>query len=297
MDGARLEHRSLREADDRRRRVAVVASLVLHAIVLLLVLRLQPALRSRPAPPETVTVQQTLRLVRKPRAIRRPIVAARPRPVPHAAPRPQTASRMTRRPVVPKTILPTVAPERPIAVPPKAPARVATRPAPHALRRPATSGATATAPAPLAKSRLSGAQIARIEGDLGDSIARDREGVDPLRVPPGAPATPKHFTPDFSGLTTGIDHEHGLCDPIKDWTEDGWNYYYVACNVQTESGLFKRESVPWPIRFDPKDDPFNGTAHDRDRAVAMPLPGWRLPPGETVSDGLREYAHEHGVEL
>lgn len=295
MDVARSEQRLLRDANDRRTRVAVVASLVLHALLLLLVFRLQPALRVRPAAsPETVTVHQILSVVRRPRTIRHAIAAPHPRPVAHAAPRPRTAPHVIGQPVVPRTMVPTVAPERPLAAP-KAPARVATHPAPHALARPATSGANAQSVPE--KSRLSGAQIARIEGDLSDSIARDRAGVDPLRVPPGAPATPKHFMPDFSGLTTGIDHEHGLCDPIKDWTEDGWNYYYVACNVQTESGLFKRESVPWPIRFDPKDDPFNGTARDRDRPVAMPLPGWHLPPGETVSDGLREYAHEHGVEL
>ena len=293
-DDARLERRQLRDSDDRRRRIAFVASLVLHVILLLLVFRLQPFSRRPSAPPETVTVHEILRISRKPRAPPRPVVASRPRPVAQAAPRPRTAPHVTKQPVVPKTVVPTLAPERPIAAPPHAPARVATHPAPHAIQVPVASGTTAQAPP--AKSRLSGAQIARIEGDLSDSIARDREGIDPLRVPPGAPATPKHFAGDFSGLTTGIDHEHGLCDPIKDWTEDGWDYYYIACNVHTESGLFKRESVPWPVRFDPKDDPFNGTAH-RDLPVAMPLPGWHLPPGETVSDGLREYAHEHGVEL
>ena len=296
MDGARSDHRSLRESQDRRTRVAIVASLVLHVVLLVLVFRLHLFKAPRPfASPEIVTVHQILRIAHKPRVVERPVVAAHPRPITRAAPRPQTAPHVTRKPVIPKSIVPTLAPERPIAAPPHAPARIATRPAPHAVHVPVSSGATAV-PAPQAKSRLSGAQIARIEGDLSNSIAQDRAGIDPLRAEPGAVATPKHFTPDFSGLTASIDHEHGLCDPIKDWTEDGWNYYYVACNVQTESGLSKRESVPWPIRFDPSDDPFNGTAH-RNMPVAMPLPGWHLPPGETVSDGLREYAHEHGVEL
>jgi hypothetical protein len=29
----------------------------------------------------------------------------------------------------------------------------------------------------------------------------------------------------------------------------------------------------------------------------MPLPGWHLGPGQSISVELREYAHEHGVDL
>ena len=91
-------------------------------------------------------------------------------------------------------------------------------------------------------------------------------------------------------------HGGGLCDPVKSWTDRGFDYYFVSCNVHLTDGTFERQDVPWPVRFPPGDDPFNGTANS-DRPLSMPLPGWTLAAGETISPQLREYAASHGVTL
>jgi hypothetical protein len=89
---------------------------------------------------------------------------------------------------------------------------------------------------------------------------------------------------------------HGLCDPIKSWQQDGYNYYFVACNVRFSDGTYQRQPVPWPVRFKPSRDPFAGTFGGSE-PLALPLPGWTLPAGETISKELREYAQDQGVTL
>jgi hypothetical protein len=154
-------------------------------------------------------------------------------------------------------------------------------------------------PAPVAAAprRLTASQIADIESNLGASIAHDRDRVNPLNgTETTTVPTERHYGPDLSGLTTGGINHHGLCSPIKSWTDQGWDYYYLTCNVRSSDGTFDEESIPWPVRYRPDHDPNLGTAPDG-QPIAMPLPGWHLPPGEPVADGVRAYAEEHGVSL
>lgn len=150
-------------------------------------------------------------------------------------------------------------------------------------------------PAP-AQRGLGDARIAQIERSLGAALASDRRGRDPLAVEAGPPAASVHHGLDVNGLTTGDRDHHGLCDPVKSWADDGYDYYYVACNVRFSDGTVERQSVPWPIRFSPADDPFAGTARS-EKPLAAPLAGWHLPPNETVSAELRAYARELGADL
>ncbi len=145
--------------------------------------------------------------------------------------------------------------------------------------------------------QFSAQQLARIESHLAATIADARSGIDPVRVPPEPIAAPKHYSADFSAFDGAIGRHHGLCDPTTSWKDGGWDYYYVACNVHFPDGHTERQGVPWPIRFQPNDDPFNGTTNGREKPLAPPLPGWHLQPGQTVSDQLRDYAHEKGVDI
>ena len=146
------------------------------------------------------------------------------------------------------------------------------------------------------RTKFSAQKIAQITQDLQGEINNDRGAHGALAVAPEPAPTMKRFAMDLGDLTAGSLSHHGLCDPIRDWKDGGWDYYYVACNVRFSDGTFQRQDVPWPVRFPPGDDPFAGTAH-RDKPLAMPLPGWHLEPGESVTVELREYAHDHGVDI
>lgn len=277
----------------RRMLAALVGSLLLHVLFLLFI----PVLRSVLAPfeapltakaHETITIER-LAIERRPKR-RRPQVAARPAPrlralrtaiVPAPAlPQPRVAvvpvARQPRRPELSK-----FAPHAPAAAPV---ARLAYQ-----------NAAPRSKPvAPRGRRQLSAQVLANVENDLGAAIARDRSGLDPLSVrSQGEAPETKRIGPDYANIEFG---GHGVCHPIKDWTDGGWDYYYVACNVHIDDGSVQLQGVPWPIRFPPNRDPFNGTLQ-HDAPVAMPLPGWHLAPGEILSEQLRQYAHEHGVDL
>lgn len=152
-------------------------------------------------------------------------------------------------------------------------------------------------PAPHAPATLDDARIAAITDRLRSEIASDAaRRSSALAVPPEPIAAPRHDALDASNFLAGERSHHGLCDPIKNWTEDSYNYYFVSCNVRFSDGTYQRQAVPWPVRFPPADDPFIGTAK-AEKPLAMPLPGWRLPPGESVTPELREYARDHGVVI
>ena len=264
-----------------RRRVAVALSILVHVIAFALVARLDPrGIVPRPiaTPREVVTVAR-LRI-------------ERPRPRPTATPKPVVP---VPKLVAPRIVAPTIAEPRVVVAPQRlvpqrlVPQRLAPRrPSPHVGTVPYEP--TKTAP------RLDDARIANIERSLGDAIAADRRGRDPLVVAAAPLAAPVHRGYSTGGFGTGDRSHRGLCDPVKSWTADAYDYYYVICNVRFSDGTYDRESVPWPVRFPPGDDPFAGTAKG-EKPLALPLPGWDLPPGETLAGPLRDYAHEHGVEL
>jgi hypothetical protein len=265
-----------------RRRVAIALSILVHIIGFVLLVRLDPRdIVPRPiaTPREIVTVAH-LRIER-PRA--RP--TATPLPIDRPAP----------KLIVPRVVVPTIARPRVVFVPRRpAPQRPIprVRSVPHELAK-----IVPHVPPDVPKQpRFDDAQIAKIERSLGDAIATDRHGRDPLVVAAAPLAAPVHHGYSASGFGTGDRSHHGLCDPVKSWTADTYDYYYVICNVRFSDGTYERESVPWPVRFPPGDDPFAGTAKG-EKPLSLPLPGWQLPAGETIADPLRAYARDHGVEL
>jgi hypothetical protein len=270
---------SLNEDQSRRRRVAIVASLIINLLFGLLLTHAFPDIfkKLKPPPKEVLVVRQTLR-IEKPKRVVTSKAPAPPSVIP------------IRRPVPVLASVPAPAPPRKIELSkPKPHFRLRLPPAPVVVAHPAQ-------PATKGKPVLSEERIAQIEGHLASAIEQDRSGINPLHVPGGTGPDVKHYGPNFADLGTSAMRHHGLCDPVQSWKDDGWNYYYVICNVRFSDGSSERQGVPWPVRFNPSDDPFAGTAHD-ERPLAMPLPGWHLGPNQTISVELREYAHEHGVDI
>ncbi len=273
---------------DRRTRVAVVFSLLVHLIAAFLFALLFPFFSAlQPpaphAPAEVVTERLELEKAPpppppKPTVAHVPTAAAPPQAV---APQPVVTAHPVPRVVPQPHELAKIVPQAPVTQPHivHAPTKIAP---PASIRKGAP--------------HLSDDQIAKITSDLGDSIRTDRAGIDPLKVPPSdAVPSAKHYGHDFSAMALGSG-AHGLCDPVQSWKDGNFNYYYVACNVQFDDGTFQRQGVPWPVRFAADADPFAGTAR-RNMPLAMPLPGWHLGEGQSISQQLRDYAHDHGVEL
>ncbi len=274
-------------AVDRRARVSLVASILVHVLAAMLFALLFPffsALQPEPPKPAEVVTER--------------LELEKPKPPP---PKARTVYKPT---VAPRTVAPQpIVTARPIvrALPhPHELAKIVPR-APQTLPQTHVARAQLPPPASVVKgpAHLNDSQIAKIQSDLGDSIREDRAGIQPLNVPPSE-ATPsmKHYGHDYSSFAMGSG-AHGLCDPISNWKDGNWDYYYVACNVQGDDGTFDREGVPWPVRFAADADPFTGTLHTHGTGppLAMPLPGWHLGPGQTISQHLRDYAHEKGVDL
>ncbi len=271
----------------RRGRLALVLSILLNVIGVAYFWHLFGPLRERieeRSPTEVVTIEKRPPTP-PPIVIRPPAVVPVPRVVPQQ-PAPAAVAPAARAPrIAPETVAPKAIP-RPAELAKKGAASHA-RP----VEQPAQAGVVASH-----RAQLSAQKIAQITQDLQGEIDADRGAHGALAVAPEPAPTMKHYATDLSDLTAGELNHHGLCDPTKDWRADGYDYYYVACNVRFSDGTMERQDVPWPVRFRPGDDPFAGTSHGS-KPLAMPLPGWHLGPGETVTVELREYAHDHGVDL
>ena len=292
--------------DRRRDRAGVLGSLVVHALAALVFGVLLSRIFVTPKP-EVTTRTETITLAKKtppPKlAIQPQTRAAAPArlavvPPPRAVVPPPRAIAPPHPAVVPplRVIVPQHVPRRVVSVPRQAAPPV---PAPVATSPPVFARGTRPSPQRPGRNRLSGAQIASIQNDLATSIAQDRAAIDPIHVDHPAPlATPK----DYGATYTAFDdvgegkRGHGLCDPITNWVADGFDYYYVVCNVRSSDGSSHRENVPWPVRFPPDDNPFVGTAKGS-VPLAMPLPGWHESSNTEISEELRSYAKDHGVSL
>lgn len=185
------------------------------------------------------------------------------------------------KPISRPTSEPTPRPRPEYSLPPT-PAPIEKTPAPRAI-----------AQAPRSSSAFTSEQLAQMQRDFDSEIAAARGSENPLRVPPATPAAPKHYSAAMTGLTRELNGEQGLCYPIRQWYSAGYDYYYVSCNVVHTDGTYAHEAVPWPIRFLPYADPFNGS-YPHQSALPGPLPGWRPPSGVVMSEDLGEYARAHG---
>lgn len=275
---------------ERRDRVGVVVSLCVHALAIAYIVSIlpQPVAADKKTPEQIITITQ------------------RPRPTPPPTPPPTPRPTIVPVSTAPPTPVPVVANRAPVtpANPHLRASRILPRTLPRTVRLPVPAKVAFVphhvAPPPELHSehvaQLSSAHLAQIESDLGQAIASDRAGENALAGTATQPDYEKHYGADVGSFTTGALRHGGLCDPIKSWSDAGYDYYFVSCNVRFADGTYERQPVPWPIRFKPDRDPFNGTL-GHEEPLAMPLPGWTLPPGETITKELRQYALDRGVQL
>jgi hypothetical protein len=271
---------------ERRDRVGFVVSLGFHALAIAYIISILPG----PVQPDEKAPEQVITITQRPRPT--------PPPTPQPTPRPTIEPAATALP----TPAPLVANRQPVT--PARPHAPEPRPQHHVTARPAPAKLAFIphhiAPPPELHSQrvtqLSSAHLAQIDRDLGQAIAADRQGENALAGTATQPDYAKHYAADVGSFTTGALRHGGLCDPIKSWEADGYDYYFVSCNVRFGDGTYERQPVPWPVRFKPDRDPFNGTL-GHEEPLALPLPGWTLPAGETISKELRQYALDRGVQL
>jgi hypothetical protein len=274
--GASRERRS-----DRFLLVAILVSFVFHLLLALLWLLFAPRLAKLhlfPVPQPTeqfVTVSSAVRIEH--RAVPHPQNPARA-PAPRAAPRPERAPERTQPPERVR---------RELTAP-----KLAAQPAPPESTPPRAS----PAPRKIAQSSLTSQKLAQLDQDFERTIAQARAASNPLSVAQEPPAALKRYPTQMVGVDGRLSGYQGLCDPIKSWESEGWDYYFVACNVAFDDGRVERQGVPWPVRFRPQADPFAGTG-GRNVPLSPPLPGWRPGPNDTIAPELRRYLHEHGIDL
>jgi hypothetical protein len=319
--------------------IGLIASMLVHILIALFYFQGEALLTKLHVPiphprptEEVVTISSAITLDKRARP--KPVPApARPRPQqaqprsPQSPPNPATVARVPQpqpqsfpEPSKQRHELSKISPNAP-PIPPKTQrerllTETPTAPPTHAPRTPAPDARVAlhqqknlreriTTPQlprnPSRPSQLSEQQIARIESDLSRTIAQARSDTNPLRVAAQPPTAPKHYSLQMQGVAGDLRGYQGVCDPIREsWQQNGFNYYYVACNVQLANGNLERQPMPWPIHFRPNQDPFNGSmaqSQVQRMPVPGPDPGWKLPPGAQASNEMRDYAHKHGVDI
>jgi hypothetical protein len=184
------------------------------------------------------------------------------------------------------------APAQAPAVPPAAPG----------LEKKTVAFEPAQRPARQNPAQFSRGQLAQIQRDLSQSIARDRaeQNVESDAVRAVAPASTKRMALNMAGAPGMLRGYQGVCDPTTTWHSAGYDYYYLNCTIAHADGTVRYAvPVPWPVRFRPDADPWNPeggrTAAGPGGPIALPLPGWRPPPGRTLDPDMAAYLRHNGV--
>jgi len=313
---------SYRWRSDRVFRTAVIASVVLHVLLFFLALKstgLLTYLRFTQKPKdEQIAMSSAIRLDKRPKPV---LAAPKPKPV---RPRPKSIESQQRPLVTPQEAAPaerskainelsksvpkallqakTTQREKRVTVTPTAPPVKPPKQVASADRGTSVREERRALQRPTRRSQFSEEQLARIQSDLSRAISQSRSDTNPLVVPrQEQAAAPKHYAIQTLGSIDDMKMYAGVCYPNRDsWQRNGYNYYYLTCNVQTLAGGVERQAMPWPVHFLPNRDPFNGSLSPT-QAQRLPVPGpdpdYKLPAGAQISPEMRDYAHRHGVDL
>jgi hypothetical protein len=290
-------------------RIAIVASVVVHAIVLVAALLAGAELErllARVVPPPVPTPPQADEIITISSATR---YAQRPTPVSPARPQ-QTTPRQPENP-------------QPAQQPAQAHPEDVQRPAygapallQHELakqddRAPSQPQTSNTAPPRPDQPRqlalaqpsrpserqqglphFTQSQLQQLQNDFQKTIVQTRSDVNPLKVNPDPAAAPKRYRIQMEGLFGHMRHGQGIYYPIKGWRSGGLDYYYVSYEFTYPDGTLEKGGVPWPIHFTPDADPF--VSQDLTLLRHTPLPGppsGFVPPGD-LGKALRAFFPE-----
>lgn len=267
--------------------------------------------RAKPAPqphPLRVAQRPPERPVPKrlPHPESHPLPLVRPHPVVVKRPEPAAPSRLRHelaktvphaRPEPPKTTeakIVTLTPTAPPATPkPEKVVASIERPSRIAQPEPPERPESPSRPA-----HFSQAQIAQIDHDLAKTIVQSRVENNPLSNvsrPVTVPAATHRYAIDFAALAGNMREAQGLCDPIKSWQADGWDYYYATCTIQEPDGSTSRKPMPWPVRWRPRNDPWNGYYRIATGPMPLPPPGWR--PDRPIDPDFIPYLRKNGFPI
>lgn len=235
-------------------------------------------------------------------------VVPRPHPNPQPVPaRPQhpSAAVVRARPSLPRPPVRVAEPRNEVAPPaPRAERQeiVANKTVPRAARsaprhegiEKATKGETQVAlaePRPRTPSSheqpFTQQELAAMQRQFAQTIAQARQREDPMNVPTEPPAGQKAYKIQIQGIYGDLRRGEGILRPTRRWSQDGYDYYYVDYEVVFTDGTYDSGSVPWPIRYRPREDPFLQAPHPF--PLPSPLPGFELPPNTELGPALRPY--------
>ena len=147
-------------------------------------------------------------------------------------------------------------------------------------------------------------QVAQINSELAKDV-RAQQGYSTALSNVSKAVTdvgaPKHYNIDFHSLNGTNRYAQGVCDPIKEWDMNGYDYYYMACNVVEPDGSMTRKPLPWPLRFHPSDDPYGddyqGGHTSGKYPIPMPLPGWKPDPAHPIDPDFIPYLRQGGYAI
>lgn len=313
--------RSDPEHDWRRNRTlrfAALASILVHALAFVLAfvatdLLARLFLHVPPSPKSDESVAMSTVMHIEKRAQAAPSRSGAPHrvappalTVPHPAQRPvpEHVARLPKPVVVPK----------PVHAPPPAErkllAKKTPRATPQALRTVEPQKQVALvrnrpkAEQPQKPDTYTPAQLASIQSDLAKSIAQDRAAQRTLSTAakPAHPAsTMKRYAINTTGLRATLSGAQGICVPTKTWYAEKLVNFYVTCMTQRADGSVRNEAIPWPLQYDPKQISYGPDGKTpvppSGRSIAMPPPGWRLPPHVYVDPDVINYLKERGYPV
>jgi hypothetical protein len=151
---------------------------------------------------------------------------------------------------------------------------------------------------PAHAAHFSDAQLAQIQSDLAKTIVRARIENNPLSNvsrPVAVPAAYHRSAIDFAALAGSMREAQGLCDPIRSWQDGGWDYYYAMCTIEEPDGSVARKAMPWPVRWRPANDPWNGYNRIGTGPMPLPPPGWQ--PSGRVDPDFIPYLRKNGYPI
>jgi hypothetical protein len=318
------------DSGNRIFRIALALSLLVHLIVGFLVYETSADVRRalarvvhhpKPQPSDIiVSLSSAMRIEKR----------ARPAPQPHSV---RVARRSPQRPAprvvphplaVPVAVVHPVRAAKPKAEPPARSRHELAKVTPHArpqaaktTRSPAPEKVVAALQEPESLTRpepperpvhaaraghaahLSEAQLEQIQRDLAKTIVADRAENNPLsnvQKPVTVAAATRRYHIDFAALAGNMREAQGLCDPTRSWQKDGWDYYMATCTIEEPDGTSARKAMPWPVRWRPRNDPWNGLNGTLATGpMPLPPPGWR--PDGPVDPDFIPYLRKNGYPI
>jgi hypothetical protein len=251
---------------DRRRRAlfwSTIASTLLHAVIISLLLLLAVRIFVPQGTKETVT-EQSLVTIQKEQ---------------HPTPSPQHRARPVRQRKAPRAQTPRYEL-----------AKTVTRPATPQPPRPPVIHSTPSS-------------LARDQAGFAKEVAQLNRQNDPHSIPTIDPAarasSSKTYQFALPSTSHGSEHGNGIITPVRSWRDGSQDCYYGKYEYTYANGSMEDGSIVWPFCYDADEDPFKEPPHPI--PFPMPLPGFKLPADADMPPlekaVYQQWASENGISF